>query len=452
MDWIVAGILVLIGAGLALSRSGYMIDYVLVVYVFNRGLRRVLDYYAGAFNPLSPVSLAPLIITGLMMLPLLQSIGTLPKSSKTILYCLFGAIGYGFLIGFVRVKFAAIYSLGEVLAPIAMFGYILILGANQQTKDRWLRTAAWCAIGASAYGWYQYLTIPPWDAFWVRAVGMEGYLGILEPMKISVFSTMAERGVLGGFLGFAVVPMILSPKWRTSLGWIGVLLVISNILLAQTRTGMILAGLSVMIYVMVNKGTGFLQMAIAFVVITAAAWFGMSRMPGADKLADRFSTIGNIQEDGSFKGRMDIYAYSMTSILLNPIGYGLGATGISSRINAGGSEGGAVITDAGYVEIVAAYGWIGAGLILYALWCMWKQLALRNRMGYRPSEVMLGRAFMIALIPACFVGNVITSFSILWIVFGAALCPKALRTFVLRMQLMQKARAAAAAPAAGQPI
>ena len=52
-------------------------------------------------------------------------------------------------------KFAAMYSLAEVLAPIAVFGYILILGANQNTKDRWLRTAAWCAIGASAYGWYR---------------------------------------------------------------------------------------------------------------------------------------------------------------------------------------------------------------------------------------------------------------------------------------------------------
>ena len=75
MDWMVAGIIVVIGAGLALSRSSYMVDYVLVVYVFNRGLRRVLDWYAGAFNPLSPVSLAPLVVTGLMLLPLCSGSG-----------------------------------------------------------------------------------------------------------------------------------------------------------------------------------------------------------------------------------------------------------------------------------------------------------------------------------------------------------------------------------------
>ena len=219
-------------------------------------------------------------------------------------------------------------------------------------------------------------------------MGFEGYLGILEPTKITVFSTMAERGVLGGFLGFVVVPMILQPKWRTTLGWVGVLLVISNILLAQTRTGVIVATLSIMLYVMVNRGTGFWQMAIGFGVVTAAVWFGMGRMPGGDALTSRFATLGNMTEDGSYQGRVDIYQAGVLSILFNPIGSGLGATGISGRINVG-SQGGAaapVIGDAGYLEIVATYGWLGTGLILYGLWAMWKQLGMRYRAGFRPSR------------------------------------------------------------------
>jgi putative inorganic carbon (hco3(-)) transporter len=420
--------------------------------VFNRGLRRILDYNAGAFNPLSPVSLTPLAITMLMLLPFLGRFNALPKSHKTILTCFLVAMGYGFAIGFIRVQFAAIYALAEVLAPIAMFGYILTLGADQNTKDRWLRTSAWCAIIASAYGWYQYYTIPPWDAFWVRAVGFEGYMGILEPTKMSVFSTMAERGVFGGFLGLAIVPMIISPKWRTPLSWFGVILVLSNILLAQTRTGILLATLTILIYVMINKGTGFFQMLIAMAVIGGAAYFGMDRMPGSEKLKDRFSTLGNMQEDGSFQARMDIYSYGISTILLNPIGFGLGATGISSRINTGDESNTAVITDAGYVEIVAQYGWLGAIAIVYALWAMWKQLAIRFKIGYRPTEVMLARAFLIALIPACFVGNMITQFSILWIIFGAALDPRALGVFVQKLQMLKKAEAPSVPPGvAGQP-
>jgi putative inorganic carbon (HCO3(-)) transporter len=452
MDWVVTAIIIGIGAYFAFQRSSFLVDYVIIVFVFNRGLRRILDYNAGAFNPLSPVSLTPLAITMLMLLPFLGRFNALPKSHKTILTCFLVAMGYGFAIGFIRVQFAAIYALAEVLAPIAMFGYILTLGADQNTKDRWLRTSAWCAIIASAYGWYQYYTIPPWDAFWVRAVGFEGYMGILEPTKMSVFSTMAERGVFGGFLGLAIVPMIISPKWRTPLSWFGVILVLSNILLAQTRTGIILATLTILIYVMINKGTGFFQMLIAMAVIGGAAYFGMDRMPGSEKLKDRFSTLGNMQEDGSFQARMDIYSYGISTILLNPIGFGLGATGISSRINTGDESNTAVITDAGYVEIVAQYGWLGAIAIVYALWAMWKQLAIRFKIGYRPTEVMLARAFLIALIPACFVGNMITQFSILWIIFGAALDPRALGVFVQKLQMLKKAEAPSVPPGvAGQP-
>ena len=179
----------------------------------------------------------------------------------------------------------------------------------------------------------------------------------------------------------------------------------------------------------------------------------MDKMPGSEKLQDRFSTLGSMQEDGSFQARMDIYSYGIATILLNPIGFGLGATGISSRINTGGgSNTGAVITDAGYIEIVAQYGWIGAILIVYALLLMWKQLAIRFKIGFRPTEVMLARALLIALIPACFVANVITQFSILWIVFGSALCPKALGLFVQKLQLMKKPPEAPTVPvaAAGQ--
>jgi len=446
MDWIVTGIIVLVAVFLAAQRSTFLVDYVVIVYVFNRGLRRVLDYYAGSFNPLSPISLTPLAVTAIMMVPFIARYGTLTKSLKTIFTCLFVAIGFAFIVGFARIQFAAVYSLAEVLAPIALFGYIVTVAPSANAKDRWLRTSAWCAILAAAYGWYQYLTVPPWDAFWVRAVGFEGYLGIMEPMKIVVFSTMAERGVLGGFLGFAVVPMILASKWRP-LSWFGVLLVLSCILLAGTRTGLIVAALSTMVYVMVNKGTGFWQLALGFAVITVAAYFGMGAMPGAEKVQERFSTLQNMQQDGSYQGRVEIYQDSFKA-LLNPLGSGLGATGTSGRINVGGTEVQSVIGDAGYVEIFIQFGWVGAPLILYALWRMWQEMALRYRLGFRTTEVMLGRALMLALIPACFVGNLITQFSILWIVFGAALDPKALRLFVAKRQLMRTTGRAPAIPSA----
>jgi hypothetical protein len=177
----------------------------------------------------------------------------------------------------------------------------------------------------------------------------------------------------------------------------------------------------------------------------------MGLLPGSEKVQERFSTLGNMQEDGSYQGRVEIYQDSIGAILSNPIGSGLGATGISGRINVGGTEGQAVIGDAGYSEIVIQFGWLGAPLIIYALWRMWQEMAIRYRVGYRPSEVMLGRAFMIAVIPACFVANIITQFSLLWIVFGAALDPKAFRIFVAKLQMRRSVRARPTAEAAASP-
>ena len=114
MDWIITGIIAGIAVLLAAQRSSYLVDYVVFVYVFNRGLRRLIDYTAGSFNPFSPISLTPLIVTGVMLLPFLQRFYTLPKVHKTIFYCLFFATGYAFIIGFFRIQFAAVYALGEV--------------------------------------------------------------------------------------------------------------------------------------------------------------------------------------------------------------------------------------------------------------------------------------------------------------------------------------------------
>jgi hypothetical protein len=162
-------------------------------------------------------------------------------------------------------------------------------------------------------------------------------------------------------------------------------------------------------------------------------------MPGGAAIQERFSTLSEMQKTGSMQGRVEIYQGSVSMILTNPLGSGIGAGGISGRINEGGTSTQSVIVDAGYAEIPLTYGWVGAGLIIYAMWRMWKEMAIRFRMGLRTTEVMLGRAFLLALIPACFVGNVITTFSILWIVFGAALDPQAFRIHLTKLQLMRDA-------------
>ena len=423
LSWIITLFIVAIGGVLTLKRSTWLVDYSLIVFVFNRGLRRLLDWEAGEFNRLSPISLTPLLIGCLMFIPFLMNYRQLPQTIRTILGCLAVALGYGFVIGFLRIQFGAVYALAEALAPVGAFGFILTAGASPDVRDRWIRTAAWCAIFASIYGWYQYLTIPPWDAFWVTAVGFVGYLGQLRPTEMTVFSTMAERGPLASYLAFAVAPMIISPKWRTSLSWLGVLIVFSVILLTLARSGVIIAVLSVLVYLVINRGAGGLHIIFGAVVLMVGLSFGLGKVPGAERITTRFETLGNMKEDGSYKGRAELRQIGLRQIISNPIGYGLGATGIAGRINTDSLEGQANSVDAGYFDILSTFGLIGSGFYFYAFWAIWKELSRRYKEGYRTGHVMMARTFLIVLIPATMVGNFLNGFSLLWIVFGAALCP-----------------------------
>ena len=423
MEWFLSILISLIGLGLAVARSTWIVDYAVFVFVFNRGLRRLVDYYVNErFNPLSPISLTPLIVAGAMAIPFLIGFRRLPSWAKKIFLCFVGAIGYAFVIGAMHQGLGAGYALGEVLAPVAMAGYVVVRNPDLRVRDRWIRSFSWAAILASAYGWYQYLVIPPWDAFWVTQVGFLGYLGELESTKMNVFSTMGERGALSGFLGFSVVPMIVSSKWRTVLGWPAVMLVFSAILLTTARSGLLIAIIATLVFLLVNRGANKGQIALATVVIGLAAWFGMERLPGSERIIQRLETLENMREDGSLQGRLEIMAGGTDALLENPLGGGLGAAGLGTRVNTGSMKSTTTFGDAGYFQIILVYGVLGTGLLLGGLCLVWKRLSLYFRIGtLRNEHVLLIRALMIAMILACFVGDALTGFSIFWLALGCGL-------------------------------
>lgn len=433
MEWLIAFVIAAIGIFLAAKKSTWLIDYAVLVFVLNRCVRRLVDYYFNhAFNPLSPISLTPLAIAGGMALAWMSDFQQVPRWATRIFVLLAAAIGYAFLIGLFHVKLGAVYALGEVLAAISLAGFAFTRGAEESVRDRWMRSFAWGAILASAYGWYQYLTIPPWDAFWVQEVGFVGYLGQLEPTKMVVFSTMGERGPLGSFLGFAVVPMIVSPRWRTRGGWPGVVLVVSVILLTTVRSGLVIAVIGTVTFLLINRGANLRQVLTAALVLTVAVVFGFERIPGAQRIAARVSTLGNLREDGSYQGRVEIMSGGFGALAGAPLGQGLGAAGLGTRITTGTMQTTTTFGDAGYFQIVMIYGIVGTMLLLWGLFLAWKRLRMYFRVPILKSEhVMLARTLIVTMIPACWVGDVLTGFSVFWLALGCglALDPRRLAAF-----------------------
>lgn len=405
IDWFLALMIVVPAGMLFLSRSFWLLDYLIFLSVFNRGIRRYVDWLQGEFNPFSPISLTPLVVSGLIFLMVMQNCKQLPPSVFRVLQFFGVAIGLAFGIGFLSNGLASVYALAEYIAPVSVIGFAAMAGGDERLLDRWVKSVGWAATLACAYGWYQYYTIPVWDAFWVRAVGFEGYLGNLKPTEMVVFSTMAERGPFAGFISFAVIPMILSKRWRNQLSWFAVALIFATILLTFVRTAIITVALAALVYPLLNRGKNTLQIMLALGLVAVGLPFFMSSLPSSEKIDERLDTLQSITEDGSFTGRIDIAAYGLRAVLGNPIGTGLGSTGLAGRVNTGGLDSQAVIGDNGYLEILLTFGWIGSLCFFYALYLIWQNLRTLEKSGYRSDAIMMSKAFMVTGAVVLMVGN-----------------------------------------------
>ncbi len=420
MEYFIALLIVLPAVLLAMQRSSYLLDYVFFVVALNRGIRRLVDYYINeAFNPMSTISLTPLVVSALLLIPALGRFNQLTPRCRNVAMLIMVALGHGLAIGFLNSGIGAIYSLGEWLAGFGAFLFAATAPVSKKTADRWLKSCGYAALIVAVYGWYQYLTIPVWDAFWVTEVKFVGYLGQLRPTEMSVFSTMHERGPCASFLAWAAIPMILHPRWRILGGWLTVLLLLSVMTLTMSRSMFIIVALVAILQPALSKGKGLGRVLFFAALLAIGGSVGLEQMPGSERLAKRLETVADIQNDGSFQGRLAIFTKGVPWVLGHPLGLGLGSSGFGAgRMGAGGKEG---FCDSGYIEVFSQFGWIGGLAFFGAMAQIWGELSRRLRMGGTDPFLYTGRAVQLGCLVFLYVGNVFGSFSLFWVFLGIAL-------------------------------
>jgi hypothetical protein len=426
IDWFITLLISAPAFALAARRSSWLLDYAIIVLAFNRGIRRVADYYVdGHFNQFSPISLTPLVVAGLLLVPVGSYFLRLPRKSRTPFYLLGTGIALGFAIGVVLNRAAAVYSLAEWLAGLGAMAFAATQPIGSKVADRWIKTAGWCAVIVAAYGWWQYYTIPAWDGMWLVQSGMAGYMGQPEPTKMTVFSTLNERGPCGSFLAWAVIPMIINPRWRNPGGWLSVAFLLSGIVLTQTRSNLIIIGVVAILYPALTSGRGIGRLLVLTALIMIGATWGLQHVPGMQTLGERFGADSLYGGNSSLQGRLDIYRYGLSSIVSKPLGLGLGCSGLGGRMNNNSGEG---VSDSGYVQIFAQFGWLGGLLFFAALWLLWQELGRRWKCGLTlggpesvDAFVPATRAVLLASLVFLFVGDIFAGFSLLWVFFGRSL-------------------------------
>lgn len=422
MEYFIALLIVLPAFVLAAQRSSYLLDYVFFVVALNRGIRRLVDFYInGAFNPLSTISLTPLVVSGLLLVPAMSRFGQLSANTRNVATLIMVALGHGLVIGFVNAGVGAFYSLGEWMAGFGAFLFAATAPINSRTADRWMRSCGYAALIVAVYGWYQYYTIPAWDAFWVTEVKFVGYLGQLRPTEMSVFSTMHERGPCASFLAWAAIPMILNARWRIIGSWATVMLLLSVVVLTLTRSMFIIVGLVAMLQPALSKGRGMGRVIVLAVLLGVGATVGLQHMPGSERITKRYDTMKDIQNDGSFKGRMSILTAGLPWVLQHPLGLGLGSSGFGAGRIGGAGSGQEGFCDSGYIEVFSQFGWIGGLAFFAAMAQIWSELSRRLRLGGQDAFLHTGRVVLVGCLVFLAVGNVFGGFSLFWVFLGLSL-------------------------------
>jgi hypothetical protein len=367
-----------VGALLYWRRPGLYVGFTWWLWFLTPEVRRLMDYAQG-WNPINPVMLAPFLVSGLTFFALMHH---LPKLQLTRFFpfvlVLFG-IFYAYAVGVYRAGVSsATFQFIEYLVPVLFTFYLVVHWRRYPVYSRAVqRTFMWGVLVMGVYGLVQFFYLPPWDRYWMQSAPITS-LGQPEPLELRVYSTLNSQtpfadvmmaGLLlllggGGLLrlpaaaaGYA--SFFLSLVRQAWGGWlIGLFFIIAQ--RGRSRPGLLLT------------------LAVPVLMVLPLLTIG----PVADRINERLETITELSQDKSFRARVEFYEEFVPVALSNPVGAGLGSTGVGTKLSADGKAVGELgeigSVDSGILELPYILGWPGALLYLSGLaWLLY--YAFRSR-------------------------------------------------------------------------
>ena len=384
---------------LASKKSSFLVDYYIVVVCLNRFVRRLLDWSGGIYDERPISSLLPLAIGVLMMLVVIARQHKFPRKLQYSLKLLGGALAYAMLVGLGN-GLAAIFTLLEYIAPFALLYYGAALRIDLKTLDRWITTMTTAAIFVAAYGWYQWVFVPPWDLAWINWSGMWSSMGLPIPYEMGVCSTLESRGPYAWFLAGAAIPPLLIPRLRKRIGMAGALFIVASMLPSTVRSGWGILIVGVVGFGIIRGGRNKSQMILSFAAVIGMMLVLKTQLPESEKLFSRVESMADIGNDRSFQGRVNIAQHGFQLIINQPQGYGLGSSGMAGKVS--GEMG--VIGDNGLLELLSTFGLPGMAMLATGFGMVGREVIRIHRYTRSP-HAALGLAQLVSGIAALTLAN-----------------------------------------------
>ena len=393
-------------------------------------LRRVFDLRFG-YHPASLLLVGPVLVTAVAGFTLLRRAQSLRGTTYVPFLLALFALLYSYTVGLIRQPVvAATYDLLNWGGPL-LFGLHLALEWRRFPRMRSVLTsvALWGMVVTAAYGLYQFIDPPAWDRVWVYNAEMYS-VGLPVPYLIRVFSTMNAPASFAAFLIFAVLVGLPAPqRWK----FLALALGLTMLLLTKTRSawGAFLIGGLVLQLRQPLRTLPRQWIALAVVLLLAAPAITHPKVMKA--VAGRAASLSRLEEDRSYRQRLQITNYVVQRLKRNAAGEGLGHLGSAAKLGGSNSQKVSVMQlDSGPLEVFSVMGWMGGALFTLALIGVLIPIASERRA--RRDAVSNGAAAaVVALLTASLFGNVFNGVSgvMFWSAVGLA---TAGRTYALALE------------------
>jgi hypothetical protein len=378
------------------------------------GLRRLAEYQGGGWDPQDPISLAPFMVTGIATLTVVRRMPELRRAGLVPWVLAIGCILYGFFVGVLRSgPLAATHSLVAWMIPL-LFGLAVALEWRKYPALAMHTTRIFVLAGLvlSAYAIVQFVNPPIWDRLWVTGSGMTS-VGYPEPFRLRVFSLMNGPLLFSVMLCAAV---LLSLSARGALRMAAMLACVVALLLTFVRSAWLITILAGAVYLYALPMRFVRRTVLTIAAMVVLIW-GVGQLLPRD-ISDsvitaiqlRARSLGNLHQDLSYAQRTGFMDQISGVVLEDPLGHGLGSTGVSSTL--GDPPTGIKDFDSGIFAVLYSLGWFaGAALLSIAAYVTVRCMRRREPANDRTAKA--ARAIVVGMLVLNIGGNVFEGFAAL---------------------------------------
>ncbi|MCU0550639.1 MAG: O-antigen ligase domain-containing protein [Leptolyngbya sp. Prado105] len=360
-----AGSLV-VGALLFFRYPIFYIGFTWWLWFLSPLVRRLIDWEVGWLDP-NPVLLAPFLVSFLSVLTLLIQLPKAIRGNGLPFVLSAIAVLYGTFIGMMSFQPQTVFiAVLNWLTPI-LFGYHLFANWRRfpELKQVTERVFLWGTVVMGSYGIIQFLFAPVWDQFWLHNLitTMKIYsFGTPNPLGIRVFSTMHSPQPFACTL-VACILLLFSIKSPVKIVASGVGYL--TLLLTLARTAWLSWFIGLVVFIPSLKPRLQMRLIVTLMVMSLVVLPLTTIEPFSTVIGQRFQTIFQGQQDGSFVDRSLGYTNLLNDALVEVEGRGIGY--IIRDANIGGN-------DSGILTLLLNLGWFGTipyvaglGLLIFSM-------------------------------------------------------------------------------------